>query len=75
MCIKDCKLLQQSQRFDVTALVDSLSEIRSVSNTREVVTVTLIDDSGDDGKPGQLTFAFFMEATLFILCFAGQENG
>ena len=61
MCIKDCKLLQQSQRFDVTALVDSLSEVRSVSDTREVVTVTLIDDSGDDGKPGQLTFAFYMD--------------
>ena len=61
MCIKDCTLLQQSQRFDVTALVDSLSEVRSVSDTREVVKVTLIDDSGDDGKPGQLTFAFFMD--------------
>ena len=61
MCIKDCKLLQQSQRFDVTAIVDSLSEVRSVSDTREVVTVTLIDDSGDDNMPGQLTFAFFMD--------------
>ena len=61
MCIKDCTLLQQSQRFDVTALVDSLSEVRSVSDTREVVTVTLIDDSGDDDKPGQLTFAFYMD--------------
>ena len=60
MCIKDCTLLQQSQRFDVTALVDSLSEVRSVSDTREVVKVTLIDDSGEDSKPAQLTFAFFM---------------
>ena len=60
MCIKDCTLLQQSQRFDVTALVDSLSEVRSVTDTREVVNVTLIDDSGEDSKPAQLTFAFFM---------------
>ena len=82
MCIKDCKLLQQSQRFDVTAIVDSLSEVRSVSDAREVVTVTLIDDSGDDGKPGQLTFAFFMDlprsredaATMNILQ-QSQENG
>ena len=64
MCIKDCILLQQSQRFDVTALVDSLSEVRSVSDTREVVKVTLIDDSGDDSKPAQLTFAFFMNLPL-----------
>ena len=62
MCIKDCILLQQSQRFDVTALVDSLSDVRSVSETREVVKVTLIDDSGDNGKPAQLTFAFFMNS-------------
>ena len=60
MCIKDCILLQQSQRFDVTAILDSVSDVRSVSDTREVVKVTLIDDSGDDGKPAQLTFAFFM---------------
>ena len=26
--------------------------------------VTIIDDSGDDGKPGQLTFAFFMDLPL-----------
>ena len=62
MCIKDCILLQQTQRFDVTALVDSLSDVRSVNETREVVKVTLIDDSGDDGKSAQLTFAFFMNS-------------
>ena len=64
MSIKDCKKLQQSQRFDVTALMDSLSEVRSVSVTRQVISVTIMDDSGDDGKPGQLTFAFFMNLPL-----------
>ena len=61
MSIKDCKMLQQAQRFDVTALMDAMSEVRSVNVTRQVVSVTIIDDSGNDGKPGQLTFAFFMD--------------
>ena len=64
MSIKDCKKLQQAQRFDVTALMDAMSEVRSVSATRQVVSVTIIDDSGNDGKPGQLTFAFFMDLPL-----------
>ena len=64
MSIKDCKKLQQSQRFDVTALVDVLSETRALSQTRKAVSVTLIDDSGDDGKPGQLTCSFFMNLPM-----------
>ena len=64
--IKDCKKLQQTQRFDVTALMDAMSEVRSVSCSRQVVSVTIIDDSGNDGKPGQLTFSFFMELPLSI---------
>ena len=64
MSIKDCKELQQSQRFDVTALIDALSEVRSINVTRQVISVTVIDDSGDDGKPGQLTFGFFMDTPL-----------
>ena len=52
MPIKDCKKLQQTQRFDVTALMDAMSEVRSVSFSRQVVSVTIIDDSGNDGKPG-----------------------
>ena len=55
MSIQDCKMLQQAQRFDVTALMDAMSE---------VVSVTVIDDSGNDGKPGQLTFSFFMDLPL-----------
>ena len=64
MSIKDCKMLQQSQRFDVMALVDTLSDARAVTTTRQAISVTLIDDSGDDGKPGQLTVAFFMNLPL-----------
>ena len=64
MSVQDCKLLQQAQRFDVTALMDAMSEVRSVNVTRQVVSVTIIDDSGNDGKPGQLTFAFFMDLPL-----------
>ena len=64
MSITDCKKLQQCQRFDVTAIMDVLSETRSVNVTRQAVSVTLIDDSGDDGQPGQLTFNFFMDLPL-----------
>ena len=64
MSTQDCKMLQQAQRFDVTALMDAMSEVRSVNVTRQVVSVTIIDDSGNDGKPGQLTFAFFMDLPL-----------
>ena len=64
MSIKDCERLQQTQRFDVTALMDAMSEVRSVSFSRQVVSVAIIDDSGNDGKPGQLTFSFFMDLPL-----------
>ena len=64
MSIKDCTKLQQSQRFDVTALMDALSNVRQVDATRQVISVTIIDDSGDDSKPGQLTFGFFMNLPL-----------
>ena len=54
----------QSQRFGVTAVMDALSDVRPISVTRQVISVTIIDDSGDDGKPGQLTFAFYMDLPL-----------
>ena len=64
MNIKDCNKLQQTQRLDATALMDAMSEVRSISFSRQAVSVTVIDDSGDDGKPGQLTFSFFMDLPL-----------
>ena len=57
-------MLQQAQRFDVTALMDEMSEVRSVNVIRQVVSITIIDDSRNDSKPGQLTFAFFMDLPL-----------
>jgi len=62
MSIKDCTTLQQSQRFDVTALVETVSESRVITATREVISVQIIDDSGDDGKAAQLTFSYFYDA-------------
>ena len=41
-----------------------MAEHPHVNVTRQVISVTLIDDSGDDGKPGQLRFAFFMDLPL-----------
>ena len=64
MTILDCKMLQQAQRFDVTALMDEMSQVRSINVTRQVVSITIIDDSGDGNKPGQLTFAYFMDLPL-----------
>ena len=64
MSIKDCKQLQQTQRFDVTALMDAMSEVRSISFSRQVVSVAIIDDAGNDGEPGQLAFSFFMDLPL-----------
>ena len=57
-------MLQQAQRFDVTALMDTMSDVRAVNASRQVVSITIIDDSGIDNKPGQLTFAFFMDLPL-----------
>ena len=64
MSINDCKKLQQTQRFDVTALMDELAEVRAVNATRQAISVTIMDDSGTDGKPGQLTFSYFMNLPL-----------
>ena len=36
MSINDCKRLEQSQRFDVTAIMDALSDVRSVTPQRQV---------------------------------------
>ena len=44
--------------------MDEMYEVRSISLSRQVVSVTIIDDSGDEGKPGQLTFSFFMDLPL-----------
>ena len=64
MSIKDCKKFQRTQRFDVTALLDEVSDIRSVTDNRQLVSVKILDDSGDDGKPAELSFSYFMDLPL-----------
>jgi hypothetical protein len=64
MTIKDCKRLQQSQRFDVTGIIDSFTEARRITDHRQVRTITIIDESGDDGKPAQLSISYFMNVPL-----------
>ena len=61
MTIKDCKKLLSSQRFDVMAIVETVSESRQVTVNRHVIPVQIIDDSGDDGKAAQLTISFFYD--------------
>ena len=61
---KIAQKLQQTQRFNVTALMDAMSEVRSISFSRQVVSAAIIDDSGDEGEPGQLAFSFFMDLPL-----------
>ena len=53
MSIQDCKKLQRAHRFDVIAIMDSVSADRVVSLSRQVVSVTIIYHSGGDGKFGQ----------------------
>ena len=64
MPLTECKQLQQNQRFDVTAILDQVSEVRAVNAERQVVSLTLLDDSGDEGKPVQLTISYFMDLPL-----------
>ena len=66
MSINDCKKLQQTQRFDVTALLDEVSDVRSVTDSRQLVSVKILDDSGDDGRPAELSFFYFMHLPLTI---------
>ena len=50
MTLSDCAQLQQTQRFDVTGLVESIGEERAVSVERKVRHVKLVDDSGQHDK-------------------------
>ena len=59
MTLKDVQKLTQSCRFDVTALVLSISSPRTVSSQRKVVSVSLMDDSGPEGKVQIAPLSFF----------------
>ena len=64
MSLRDCKELQQSQRFDITALVGSVDSPKKVSDTRQVIPVKLIDASGESGNTQELTLSYFMDVPV-----------
>ena len=64
MTIKDCKKLRATQRFDVAAFTEAKTVVRAVNNSRQVVSITLLDASGENGKPAQLTFSWYMNLPL-----------
>ena len=64
MTIKDCKKLRATQRFDVTAFTEAKTEVRALNNSRQVVSITLLDASGENRKPAQLTFSWYMNLPL-----------
>ena len=64
MTIAYCKQLTSSCRFDVTAIIDEVSEPRPIAHDRQVVSVTLIDDSADQGAPAELSFSLWQDLPL-----------
>ena len=75
MTLRDCLELQQTQRFDLTALVEDVTTERSVSDTRKVCSIKLVDASGENGKTKEMTLSHFYDypvpasagATIHIL--------
>ena len=59
MTIREVKELMQHQRFDVTALVASVGEIRNANQERCVVKVTIIDDSAAQSTVQELNWSFW----------------
>ncbi len=62
MTLSQVQELTHTQRFDVTALVAGLDEnAREVNPRRKVINVRLLDASGPDNKPQEVTFGFFYD--------------
>ena len=60
LTVADCKGFQKTQRFDVTALVISISTARKVSETREVKDILLMDGSQfSNGKTAEIKLQFY----------------
>ena len=59
MTVADCVGLAQSQQFDVTALVEDVSPVREVNDTRVVRDVILVDGSKIKEKLQQLKLSFY----------------
>ncbi len=62
MTLSQVQELQQTQRFDVTALVAGFDDTpREVSPSCKVIDVRLLDASGPGGKPQEVRFGFFYD--------------
>ncbi len=61
LTLHDCKALQQTQRFDISTLVESMTEPRVVSYSRRIISLTLIDHSGTDNRPCEATLNYFFD--------------
>ena len=60
MTLSDAKTLHQAQRFDITAIVSSVSDRpRDVGASRKVVDVHLLDNSGTDRKAFSVKMGVF----------------
>ena len=61
MTLREIKDLTQRQRFDVTALVKSISEVRKATEERSVVDIVLMDDSSTEKTVHQLKWCYWMD--------------
>ena len=61
LTLRDCAQLQQAQRFDVTGLVESISEERQVTENRKVRNLILVDDSGQNKKIQQMVLTYYFD--------------
>ena len=59
MTIREVKELTRYQRFDITALVASVGEMRNATQERGVVKVTIIDDSAAESTVQELTWSLW----------------
>ena len=60
MTLIEIKELTKHQRFDVTALVKSVSEPRTVGSDRCVVDIIIMDESASDFAVQQLKWSYWM---------------
>ena len=60
MTLREIKDLTQRQRFDVTALVKSISEVRKATQERSVVDIVLMDESSTEKTVQQLKWCYWM---------------
>ena len=65
MTTAQCKALKSPQRFDLTALIDGISDTRPGGANREVRDVILVDGSKEKGsdKLVEVKFSYFTNAT------------